>query len=688
MEDMTLTSTGPMVLDQSTIVKRAVADYISGEDMEKKDPDEARDEAVAAVQQAIDSENADGRRKEDFIPRLKGITPYIVAQLLLASGRVANLQMCNLKVPAIRIDTGIDEGLWKPILTKEDTRYLSKLARQYGPSLKISEVEEIKSFIHDESTMKVLKTTDNPDLVAVKNGVFDIKTGHLYDWADARAEEWVFTSKLAVDYNATAKDKIFHDDINNRDITSMDVLKEIAGDDEHLEALLASMHLMLRRGWSSDTAVLLVDPMLTGANGKSTICTILQEIIGQGGYACIPMSMMKQDFTLMPLLTSSAIINADADDNTYVSSSDLFKRIAGGDPIDVPVKFKEPVSGFRFMGHIFQCTNGFPRFNDVSDAIDRRFYMIDCCSHFKTKKNRDIKDRFMRDPEVLEYLLKVILEKRYSVLPEMPFQKRLKQEFRSETNPVDSFLDYITDKETREDGYSHWDGFYPTTWLFAAFAGYYYENFRKRSSYSTKKFGVSLRAWVEKHSDEWELPTDKNGKPMKVAHGGRMSCSEMFSEEFTSIEAGNQAEMNKWKNKNPIQGRNVYDPQCSWQPTELKPKYAALIRKKGVPVSEKEEKSRMWYGVDRATQVAEKAAVDAYAQQIREKDVDATDARKSAPVAAQAATEWVCECGEHVKGNFCGVCGKKKSDGVNPYANHDTIADLTTTDESEENRNY
>ena len=559
--------------DLDTIIMEHVDTYTTNNQVRYMSATQVRSEILDEINEDITLENYN-RDKGNKLPTLKKMTPYIVACIALSTGFVRNIRLGSLVVPCVYIEDGVREGVWQPIVSVSDDAFLRQYLRKYYPAMSVAEYNEVKSYIQDASNLEIIKETTDSRYVACANGVYDVYDKVHITWSQA-------FDKLGVDYVETPTNKIFHDKINHRDITVVDVLKEIAGDDEHYEALIAAMHLMIRKNWASDVAVLLVDPAMTGKNGKSTVCTVLQGILGDGNYTSIAINAMNDTFALSPLLTCGAVINADADDSSYIEHSEKFKMLSSGDSITINVKFKEPVSGFRFTGHIFQAINGFPKFKETSTAIDRRFYFIDCTTHFddirscNIKKNARIKDEFLKDKEVLEYVLKMLLDLGYETLPEYKFQQDIKKQFRSETNPVDAFLDYITSVDTAIDKLPHWDGYYPTTWLYSAFCGFYYENYRKRTTMSRKSFNASMRFWVEKHADEWEIPTNSKGELMSVSTQGRMDDAEAFTEEFMSHEAGNMKEMVKWCNELFMSSTDI-KKKC--RPSKLNYKYTCLRR--------------------------------------------------------------------------------------------------------------
>ena len=92
---------------------------------------------------------------------------------------------------------------------------------------------------------------------------------------------------------------------------------------------------------------------------------------------------------------------------------------------------------------------------------------------------------------------------------------------------------------------------------------------------SRKSFNASMRFWVEKHADEWEIPTNSKGELMSVSTQGRMDDAEAFTEEFMSHEAGNMKEMVKWCNELFMSSTDI-KKKC--RPSKLNYKYTCLRR--------------------------------------------------------------------------------------------------------------
>ena len=192
----------------------------------------------------------------------------------------------------------------------------------------------------------------------------------------------------------------------------------------------------------------------------------------------------------------------------------------------------------------------------------------------------------MKQKDTLEYIFKILLDLSYRELPVFDFQKQLKKDFRAETNPVDQFLNEITDESVRNEVVEGWDSnicpnphwnFYPVDYLYLLFQGFYYQNYNKKATMSIQKFRISLRSWVKKNNEEWELPLDGKGEMMRVSHKKELEKAECFTKKYMSYEAGNATELQKnWCNSRL---GNAHDDSTIYMPQVAKAKYTCIRRK-------------------------------------------------------------------------------------------------------------
>ena len=587
------------MLDKDTIIKTTIDEYLQTYDIKTMPIDQVRGEIIDLTDNAIELENSVKSKGRKMTCLKESLTPYQVYRIAKELELIHNIRRGRTITPAVYVDSTDDKdyGLYKLLTTKDDEeRYFFDVCRRIQGGLPIKPCIEVLSYLKSEAGRFYKVETEDEALVAVHNGVVNVyekdPAEHFIDWEEARKRDYVFTTKWARDYNPNAKQPVFHDTENNRDVTPEDVILDISGDEERAEAIKAAMHAVLRPNWRVEAAMLLVDPNYQGNNGKSSLGEVLQSLTGDGNYVSTKISELDGDFSLASLLDARAIISTDADDSQYIEHSGNFKMLTCNEAMTIHIKYKSDVT-YKWQGKIWASTNGYPRFREVSDAIDKRLYLIDCNTHFSVddgatglKKNKDIKDVFLKDDDTLDYIFKMLLDLDYRELPVFDFQKQLKKDFRSETNPVDQFLNEITDESVRNEVVEGWNSnicpnphwnFYPVDYLYLLFQGFYYQNYNKKATMSIQKFRISLRSGVKKNNEEWELPLDGKGEMMRVSHKKELEHAECFTKKYMSYEAGNATELQKnWCN---TRLGNAHDDSTIYMPQVAKTKYTCIRRK-------------------------------------------------------------------------------------------------------------
>lgn len=587
------------MLDKSTIIKTTIDEYLQTYDIKTMPIEQVRGEIIDLTDNAIELENSVKSKGRKMTMLKEFLTPYQNYRILKELDLIYNIRRGRTTIQAVYIDDEHDRdyGLYKLLITRKDEeKYFYGVCRRIQNEFNTKQCEEVLSYLKCESGSESKTETEDEALVAVRNGVVneyaDDPNEHFIDWKEARARGYVFTTKWYTDYNPNAPQPIFHDTENNRDVVPEDILFDIAGDEDRVEAIKAAMHAMLRPSWRVEAAMLLVDPNFIGNNGKSVLGELVQSLMGDGNYASTKISELDSGFNLATLLDTKAIVSTDADDSEYIEHSGNFKMLTCNESMTIHVKYKDDVTT-KWQGKIWASTNGYPRFREVSDAIDKRLYLIDCNTHFSAdgtgtgiKKNKNIKEVFFKQKETLEYIFKILLDLSYRELPVFDFQKQLKKDFRAETNPVDQFLNEITDESVRNEVVEGWDSnicpnphwnFYPVDYLYLLFQGFYYQNYNKKATMSIQKFRISLRSWVKKNNEEWELPLDGKGEMMRVSHKKELENAECFTKKYMSYEAGNATELQKnWCNSRL---GNAHDDSTIYMPQIAKAKYTCIRRK-------------------------------------------------------------------------------------------------------------
>ena len=319
------------------------------------------------------------------------------------------------------------------------------------------------------------RTTDR-DLIPVNNGIFNYKTKQLLPFDP----DFVFLTKSKTNYNANAKNVV----IKNADGTDWDVeswMADLTDDPEITNLLWEITGALLRPNVAWDKSAWLYSDR--GENGKGTLCAMWRNLCGSSATS-IPIADFAKDFMLSSLITSQAIIVDENDVGTFIDKAGDLKAVITNDVIYINRKHKDPVP-YQFRGFMVQCLNELPRFRDKSDSIYRRQLFIPMSKCFTGKANVDIKKDYINRPEVLEYVMKRVLEMDYYKLSEPEACKFVLEEYKTYNDPVRQFWAEFEDQFV-------WD-FIPYTFLFSLFKSWFKQNNPSGSIMGRNTFMKDLR---------------------------------------------------------------------------------------------------------------------------------------------------------------------------------------------------
>lgn len=354
--------------------------------------------------------------------------------------------------------------------------------------------------------------------------VWDYENMKKISFEDAKARGFIFTRKAAwtdINLNAT-KSPVWHDAVNNRDMTFDDIITEWMGNDrDKVCAVWDAMHGMIRPHHTGfQMAVYVVDTRTAGSNGKSTLAKFLQQLVGgTANVDTTPLSKMdsKKDFSMSGLLTKSALISSEDDTNPHIRSCRNFKALITNDAIEINRKYKKPVTVILYL-HVWLTCNGFPNIDDKSDNIMRRIFFIDFSTHYPDEKKNDDVMRFLYSKEVKEYVLNKLVHMNLNKYTLYPFQLALNNEFKEATNPVVTFLNDLTDIENRElyGDNNHWD-MYPYEFLYNLYNDWYMNVFKNCVSKIKKsEFIMRVETWCRSNANGWDC-TKSSRETDKIA---------------------------------------------------------------------------------------------------------------------------------------------------------------------------
>lgn len=275
--------------------------------------------------------------------------------------------------------------------------------------------------------------TQDRDLIAVNNGIFNYKTKELMPFSP----DYVFLSKSHVDYVKNAPNPVIHNDADGSDWDVESWIHEIADDDEVARLLWEIMGAIIRPYNAWEKTALFYSPK--GENGKGTLCELMRNLCGPGSYTSVALDAFSKEFLLEPLIHVSAIINDENNVGDFHADNAKFKAVVTNDPIQVNRKFKAPIT-FEFHGFMVQCINSLPRMKDQTDSIYRRLLFVPFEKSFTGNAKKYIKKDYVKRQDVLEYVLCRVLKMDYYELSEPAACQALLSEFKDFNDPIREFV--------------------------------------------------------------------------------------------------------------------------------------------------------------------------------------------------------------------------------------------------------
>ncbi len=242
---------------------------------------------------------------------------------------------------------------------------IQKKCRQYWESVGIEtkHISEIINIIHDKTI--VLSEDQNEDIfdtdykkIILKNGMFEF-------------DEMKF---LEHDQNvlATTKHPIFYDESKKCPKFDKFLKSCFAGDEKRITQVLEMMALCFIKKYIIQKGYVNYG---IGSNGKSTLLSILRNMLGIKGICSIPMQQFqKSQFIGYELRAKSANISADGGTEPIMKTG-FIKEVLGGDAVRCEEKFKSPFIFIPFCTLIFTF-NELPMVNDSSDGFARKIQTI------------------------------------------------------------------------------------------------------------------------------------------------------------------------------------------------------------------------------------------------------------------------------------------------------------------------
>ena len=303
------------------------------------------------------------------------------------------------KMPLMRYhSSGRFEGTYREITEREGVR---NLLSSYTKTANTYLVNEVYAQLRSLAPM-VAECTE-PHLVPVGNGIYNVETRTL----EAFSPDRVYLTKCMTAYNPNAVSPIR----TLKDGSPWEFNSWLAdlftGDMERVALVWQTITAALRVHKNYDKAVCFYSSK--GEGGKGTLLVLLKELVGAGNWASVPLKKFSDRFGTEPLFGKSAVFTDENSVSVFTETASDLKQYITHEVITIDRKNQRAVQ-WRPRGIMVQCLNDLPEFADKTDSLWRRFAFLPFDKCFTGARDSSIKDKFMRDPEVLEYVLKVALE--------------------------------------------------------------------------------------------------------------------------------------------------------------------------------------------------------------------------------------------------------------------------------------
>lgn len=269
------------------------------------------------------------------------------------------------------------------------------------------------------------------EFIAFENGVYNVITGAFEPFSP----EYVITNRIRFSYNPNAYSELMDNTLN-----------KLACCDPSVRALLEECigYCFYARNELGKAFILLGD----GSNGKSTFIDFIKTLLGDENVSSLDMKELGERFKSAELFGKLANLGDDIADD-FIADPSTFKKLVTGDRINAERKGADPFE-FNNYAKLFFSANNIPRIKDRTGAVQRRLVIIPFDAHF-SKDDPDYSPYIkydLRQPECMEYLIKLGLEGLRRVLQNQCFTESVKvekelKEYELTNNPVVGFLDEV-----------------------------------------------------------------------------------------------------------------------------------------------------------------------------------------------------------------------------------------------------
>ncbi|MFD1031723.1 DNA primase family protein [Metaplanococcus flavidus] len=275
------------------------------------------------------------------------------------------------------------------------------------------------------------------DVLNLRDGMLNLFTYQLH----SHSPDYLSTVQIPIYYNREATAPRF-----------LQFMREITLNDNELIAV----HQELIGYWltgetKAEKAVFYYG---SGANGKSVLASIINELVGAPNVSSVPLSQFSDQFGMESMIGKSLNISAENEMGAKALKTENFKAIVSGDTITINIKYRPAISYRPYCRLVF-LVNSLPDSSDVTEGYFRKLMIVPFSKTFKKdERNVNLKNELLQElPGILNWAilgLKRLREKNYQFSPCAVIEEA-ERSYIGEQNPVYEFYQahVITEKGVR-----------------------------------------------------------------------------------------------------------------------------------------------------------------------------------------------------------------------------------------------
>ena len=316
----------------------------------------------------------------------------------------------------------------------------------FGFELRGADISEIKGHIIRKTYVKREKFDSNLDIVNLKNGLYNMRTGKL----EPHSPDYYSLNQKPFPYNPKARPKYF-----------IKFLKDVLYTEDILTAIDIIAYTFLRYN-PQELYFILIG---VGANGKSVYTGLLTNLHGFKNVSNVSLnSLVNNPFALADLENKDVNIDTELSSNSIKDMS-VLKKLTGNHPIRIERKNQQAYDTILHAKLIFNA-NQLPISPDNSDAHFRREIILSFPNQFEGgKEDPDLLNKLSSEEElsgifniIAIALRRIIKTQRIHINEKTIKERREKAELIYDS--VGSFLKDAVAEDSTESNHVIKDDFY------------------------------------------------------------------------------------------------------------------------------------------------------------------------------------------------------------------------------------